>query len=43
MLAEARPSEAATLLQGLLGVVPHHVPALRMLEHIHRIAALKIS
>ncbi|UQA63718.1 tetratricopeptide repeat protein [Polyangium aurulentum] len=30
--------EAASLLESLVGVVPNHVPALRMLEHLHRSA-----
>nr|WP_240806873.1 cellulose synthase [Polyangium spumosum] len=30
--------EAVALLEGLIAVVPDHVPALRMLEHLHRSA-----
>ncbi|MDI1450599.1 cellulose synthase [Polyangium sp. 6x1] len=30
--------EAVSLLEGLITVVPDHVPALRMLEHLHRSA-----
>jgi tetratricopeptide (TPR) repeat protein len=37
-LAENDPLQATTLLEGLLGVVPQHVPALRMLEQIHRVS-----
>ncbi len=36
VLCEAAPAQAAALLEGLLSVVPAHVPALRMLEQIHR-------
>jgi tetratricopeptide (TPR) repeat protein len=36
VLAESQPTEAATLLEGLLAVLPGHVPALRMLEQLQR-------
>ncbi len=36
VLADSKPTEAAKLLEGLLAVIPGHVPALRMLEQLHR-------
>lgn len=36
VLAETDRKQAVELLDGLIGVVPSHVPALRMLEHLHR-------
>ncbi|HVY47076.1 MAG TPA: cellulose synthase, partial [Minicystis sp.] len=36
VLADNDATQAVSLLEGLLGVVPTHVPALRMLEQIHR-------
>jgi tetratricopeptide (TPR) repeat protein len=36
VLAEDDPAQACGLLEGLLTVVPTHVPALRLLEQIHR-------
>jgi tetratricopeptide (TPR) repeat protein len=36
VLADNSPSEAVELLEGLVAVVPNHVPALRMLEQLHR-------
>ncbi|MFT3767764.1 MAG: tetratricopeptide repeat protein [Minicystis sp.] len=38
VLAESSRDEAVALLEGLVQVVPAHVPALRMLEQIHRAA-----
>ena len=38
VLAAASRDEAARVLTGLVGVVPGHVPALRMLEQLHRVA-----
>ena len=36
VLAESTPSDAVDLLEGLVAVVPSHVPALRLLEQLHR-------
>ena len=36
VLAEGNREEAVGLLEGLVSVVPSHVPALRMLEQLHR-------
>lgn len=36
VLTEGSPHEAVELLEGLVGVVPSHVPALRTLEQLHR-------
>jgi tetratricopeptide (TPR) repeat protein len=36
VLSEGSRSEAVGLLEGLVAVVPAHVPALRMLEQLHR-------
>ncbi|MFO0759069.1 MAG: tetratricopeptide repeat protein [Byssovorax sp.] len=36
VLGETKPADAGKLLEGLLGVVPGHIPALRMLEQIER-------
>ncbi len=36
VLAESTPKDAVELLEGLLAVVPSHVPALRLLEQLHR-------
>ena len=36
VLAAPDPHEAIEILQGLIGVVPSHVPALRLLEQLHR-------
>ncbi len=36
LLAHTSPAQAAAILRDLLRVVPSHVPALRMLEHLHR-------
>jgi tetratricopeptide (TPR) repeat protein len=33
---QPRPEEAVSVLEGLVTVVPSHVPALRMLEQLHR-------
>lgn len=35
-LARTSPSQAIEVLEALVGVVPGHVPALRMLEHLQR-------
>ena len=37
-LAETNRDEAASVLEGLVAVVPSHVPALRQLEQLHRAA-----
>jgi cellulose synthase operon protein C len=37
VLTEANRGEAVGVLEGLVAVVPSHVPALRMLEQLHRI------
>ncbi|AKT37008.1 uncharacterized protein CMC5_011340 [Chondromyces crocatus] len=37
VLAATDPREAVEILQGLITVVPSHVPALRLLEQLHRI------
>lgn len=36
VLADSSPPQAVELLEGLVSVVPSHVPALRMLEQLHR-------
>jgi tetratricopeptide (TPR) repeat protein len=36
VLAESTPKDAVDLLEGLVAVVPSHVPALRLLEQLHR-------
>lgn len=36
VLAASDPREAVEILQGLISVVPSHVPALRLLEQLHR-------
>jgi tetratricopeptide (TPR) repeat protein len=36
LLAPSSPEQSAAILRDLLRVVPSHVPALRMLEHLHR-------
>ena len=36
LLAPTAPDQSAAILRDLLRVVPTHVPALRMLEHLHR-------
>ena len=36
VLAESTPNDAVELLEGLVAVVPSHVPALRLLEQLHR-------
>jgi tetratricopeptide (TPR) repeat protein len=36
LLAPVSPDQAAAILTDLLRVVPAHVPALRMVEHLHR-------
>lgn len=36
LLAPTNPEQAAAILTDLLRVVPAHVPALRMVEHLHR-------
>src|SRR6185437_12617822 len=38
VLAENNRAEAVGVLEGLVAVVPSHVPALRMLEQIHRVS-----
>ncbi len=38
VLCRKEQREAVALLEGLTSVVPDHVPALRMLEHLHRSA-----
>ncbi len=38
VLAETNRDEAASVLEGLVAVVPSHVPALRQLEQLHRAA-----
>ncbi len=38
VLAEPNRGEAISVLEGLVAVVPGHVPALRMLEQLHRAA-----
>ena len=39
LLARTNPKEAVLLLEGVMQVVPHHVPALRVLEQIQRTSA----
>ncbi|MGK4008167.1 cellulose synthase [Sorangium sp. So ce1036] len=36
VLAESSPRQAVEILEGLIAVVPNHVPALRMLEQLYR-------
>ncbi len=36
VLAESSPRQAVEILEGLVGVVPNHIPALRMLEQLYR-------
>lgn len=36
VLSDSSPPQAVELLEGLVAVVPTHVPALRMLEQLHR-------
>ncbi|WP_437590070.1 tetratricopeptide repeat protein [Sorangium sp. So ce1000] len=36
VLADSSPRQAVEILEGLVGVVPNHVPALRMLEQLYR-------
>jgi tetratricopeptide (TPR) repeat protein len=36
VLGESTPKDAVDLLEGLVAVVPSHVPALRLLEQLHR-------
>jgi tetratricopeptide (TPR) repeat protein len=43
VLSASAPADAATLLDGLLTVVPGHVPALRMLEHLHQSAGAEAA
>jgi tetratricopeptide (TPR) repeat protein len=38
LLAEASPKEAVLLLDGIVQVIPHYVPALRVLEQLHRVS-----
>lgn len=38
VLADRSRDEAIAVLEGLVSVVPHHVPALRLLEQLHRAA-----
>ena len=43
VLAEQSRDEAVVVLEGLVSVVPGHVPALRMLEQLHRTAGAPAS